>query len=68
MDARIRYILSLQENTVKVEQSFYEDTDDNKFDSVFSYNHRPVWYRKKASDNRGNFIYTFAMMSEKRKW
>ena len=59
MDAGMKFILPLQSNTVNVEQSFYEDNDDNKFDDVFSYNHRPVWYRKKASGNKGNFIYTF---------
>lgn len=59
MEAGIRFILPLQDNTVNVEMSFYEDTNDNKFDDVFSYNHRPVWYRKKPSGSKGNFIYTF---------
>lgn len=59
METGMKYILPLQDNTVNVEKSFYEDKDDNKFDDVFSYNHRPVWYRKKSSGNKGNFIYTF---------
>ena len=59
MEVGVKYILPLQDNTVNAEQSFYEDKDDNKFDDVFSCNHRPVWYRKKASGNNWNFIYTF---------
>ncbi len=59
MDTGIKYILPLQENTSKVEKSFYEDPDDNKFDGVFNYNKRPVWYRKTSSGNNGNYIYTY---------
>lgn len=59
ISAKMKFILPLQDNTVNVEQSFYEDKDDNKFDGVFSYNHRPVWYRKKLSGSKGNYIYTF---------
>lgn len=58
-DTGIKYILPLQDNTAKVEKSFYENPDDNKFDGVFTYNKRPVWFRKKASGNNGNYIYTY---------
>lgn len=59
MSAGMKFILPLREDTVNVEPEFYENTDDHKFDGVFTYNKRAVWYRKKASGNRGNFIYTF---------
>jgi hypothetical protein len=59
MNGNMRFILPLQENTVKVEQEFYENPDDTKWDGVFSFHKRPVWFRKRPSGNRGNFIYTF---------
>lgn len=59
MEGNMKYILPLQDNTVNVEDSFYEDNSDDKWDGVFSYHKRAVWYRKKASGNKGNFIYTF---------
>ena len=65
MDAGMRFILPLQDNTVNVEPAFYRNTDDSKWDGVFSYNKRAVWYRKRASGNRGNFIYTFRDDSRK---
>lgn len=65
MEAGMRYILPLQDNTVNVETEFYQNTDDNKWDGVFSFNRRAVWYRKKASGNKGNFIYTFRDDSRK---
>lgn len=55
----MKFILPLQENTVNVEQSFYEDNDDSKFDGLFTCNKRPIWYRKRASGSKGNMIYTF---------
>jgi len=65
LDAGMKYILPLQDNTVNVETEFYENTDDNKWDGVFSFNKRAVWFRKKASGNKGNFIYTFRDDSHK---
>ena len=65
MNAGMRYILPLQENTVNVEPEFYANTDDNKWDGVFSYSKRPVWYRKRTSGNKGNYIYTFRDDSRK---
>ena len=65
LDAGMKYILPLQDNTVNVETAFYENTDDNKWDGVFSFNKRAVWFRKKASGNKGNFIYTFRDDSRK---
>ena len=59
LGAGMKYILPLQENTVNVELSFYENTDDSKWDGVFSYNKRAVWYCKRPSGNKGNYIYTF---------
>ncbi len=59
MEAGMRYILPLQDNTVNVEPEFYADTDDNKFDNVFTYKKRLIWYRKRISGNKGNFIYTY---------
>ena len=61
----MKYILPLQDNTVNVETAFYENTDDNKWDGVFSFNKRAVWFRKKASGSKGNFIYTFRDDSRK---
>lgn len=55
----MRYILPLREDTVNVEEEFYRNTDDSKWDGVFTYNKRAVWYRKRKSGNKGNFIYTF---------
>ena len=57
--AGMKYILPLQDNTVNVEKEFYENKDDGKWDGVFSYNKRAVWFRKRPSGNNGNFIYTF---------
>ena len=65
MGAEMTFILPLQENTVNVEAEFYKNTDDSKWDGVFSYNKRAVWYRKKPSGNKGNFIYTFRDDSRK---
>ncbi len=59
LSAGMRYILPLQDNTVNVEPEFYADPNDNKFDGVFTYKKRPIWYRKRASGNKGNYIYTF---------
>ena len=65
INAGMKFILPLQENTVHVEDAFYENTDDNKWDGVFSYNKRAVWYRKRPSGNKGNYIYTFRDDSRK---
>lgn len=59
MTAGMKFILPLREDTVNVEPEFYENTDDSKWDGVFSYHHHPVWHRKRSSGNQGNFIYTF---------
>ncbi|NLC73742.1 MAG: transposase, partial [Clostridiales bacterium] len=59
LGAGMRYILPLREDTVNVEEEFYRNTDDSKWDGVFTYNKRAVWYRKRKSGNKGNFIYTF---------
>lgn len=59
LNAGMRYILPLRKDTVNVETEFYKNTDDNKWDGVFTYNKRAVWYRKCSSGNKGNFIYTF---------
>ncbi len=59
MDSKLRFILPLQDNTVTVQAEFYANPDDSKWDGVFSYKKRAVWYRKRPSGNRGNFIYTF---------
>ena len=42
-----------------VEDEFYDNTSDEKWDGVFSYHKRAVWFRKKISGNKGNYIYTF---------
>lgn len=65
LTAGMRYILPLQENTVNVDAEFYTNTDDNKWDGVFAYNKRAVWYRKTISGNKGNYIYTFRDDSRK---
>ena len=65
MTAGMIYILPLQDNTVNVEPEFYENTNDAKWDGVFSYNKRAVWFRKQPSGNKGNFIYTFRDDSRK---
>ena len=36
MSAGITFILPLQDNTVNVEAEFYQNTDDSKWDGVFS--------------------------------
>ena len=59
LNAGMRYILPLQENTVNVEPEFYQNPSDGKWDNVFSYNKSAGWCRKRRSGNRGNFIYTF---------
>ena len=59
MEAGMMYILPLQDNTVNVEEEFYENNSDEKWDGVFAYHKRAVWYRKKRSGSKGNFIYTF---------
>lgn len=65
LEAGMKYILPLQSNTVNVEEEFFQNTDDSKWDGVFPYNKRAVWYRKKPSGNNGNFIYTFRDDSRK---
>ena len=59
IEGKMRFILPLQDNTVNVEDEFYENNSDDKRDGVFSYHKRAVWFRKKSSGNKGNFIYTF---------
>lgn len=59
IEAGTRFILPLQDNTKKVEPEFYENTDDNKFDGVFTYKGRSIFYRKVKSGVKGNWIYTF---------
>lgn len=59
LENNMKYILPLQDNTVNVEDEFYENTSDDKWDGVFSYHKRAVWFRKKPSGNKGNYIYTF---------
>lgn len=59
MEGNMKYILPLQDNTINVEDEFYENDSDEKWDGVFSYHKRAVWFRKKASGNKGNHIYTF---------
>ena len=59
LEAGMRYILPLREDTVNVETAFYENTNDNKWDGVFTYKKRAIWFRKRPSGNRGNYIYTF---------
>lgn len=59
MQAGMNFILPLQCNTSNVEQAFYENKDDRKFDGVFSYKGRTVWYSKKRHGTQGNWIYTF---------
>ena len=59
INAGMKFILPLQDNTVNVEDEFYENSDDSKWDGVFSYHKRPVWFRKRSSGNKGNYIYTF---------
>ena len=59
INAGMKFILPLQDNTVNVEDEFYENPDDSKWDDVFSYHKRPVWFRKRSSGNKGNYIYTF---------
>ena len=59
MEAQIRFILPLQDNTRNVEEKFYENLDDHKFDGLFSYKGRAIFYRKKRSGSEGNWIYTF---------
>lgn len=57
--AGMRYILPLQDNTVNVEREFYANTNDSKWDGVFSYRNRAIWYRKRPVGNQGNYIYVF---------
>lgn len=59
MEGNMKYILPLQDNTINVEKEFYENSNDNKWDGVFSYHKRAVWFRKRKTGNKGNFIYTF---------
>ena len=58
MQAGMKYILPLREDTTLVAPVFYEQPDD-KWDGVFTYNKRAIWYCKRPSGNKGNFIYTF---------
>ena len=55
LNAKMSYILPLREDTINVEAEFYENNDDSKWDGVFTYNHRAIWYRTRPRGNRGNF-------------
>lgn len=59
LNAGMWYILPLRETTGNIENMFYEDHGDNKGDSVFNYNKYVIWFRKRQSENRGNFTYAF---------
>lgn len=54
-----RFILPLQDNTRLVEPGFYGDPDERKFDGVFAYKGRGIFFRKTRSGANGNWIYTF---------
>lgn len=59
LKAGMKYILPLREDTANVEPAFYEDADDGKWDDVFTYNRRAIWFRRRPSGGKGNYIYTF---------
>ena len=65
LNAGMKYILPLRSDTVNVEEAFYQNPDDNKWDGVFTYNKRAIWFRKRSSGVRGNHIYTFRDDSRK---
>jgi len=58
-DYKIKFILPLQDNTTLVDSDFYSDPDDHKFDNVFVYKKRAIWYKKEKSGIQGNWIYTY---------
>lgn len=69
MQANLKFILPLNENTTLIDDEFYENLDDKKFDGVFTYNNRPIWFVKKSCGNQGNIVYTYRddiRMSEER--
>ena len=59
MLAGMKYILPLQDNTTNVPKEFYANNDDSKWDGVFTYKKRPVWYWKHSIGDKGDFIYTY---------
>lgn len=56
-NAGLSYILPLQSNTALIDQEFYANTDDNKFNGVFSYHKRAIYhYKRKCGEN---WVYIF---------
>lgn len=55
----LKFILPLQDNTTLVSDDFYANPDDHKFDGIFVYKDRTIWYKKEKSGNKGNWVYTF---------
>lgn len=60
-----RYIMPLQSNTTLVDNAFYLDNEDSKWDGVFTYKKRAIWCKKTKCGTSGNFIYTFRDDSRK---
>ena len=55
----IKFIFPLQSNTKLVPASFYENLDNSKFDGVFTFNKRTIFFKKFKVGNDGNFVYTY---------
>lgn len=68
MSAGMKFILPLREDTVNVEPEFYENTDDHKFDGVFTYNKRAIWYRKKPAETEETLSIHSGMTTAKRSF
>lgn len=59
MENSLRFILPLQSNTKLIDDKFAENSDRRKFDGVFVYHDRQIWYKKKKTGDGGNHLYIF---------
>ena len=59
MEYRLRFILPLQSNTKLISDDFAKDPDRHKFDGVFVYHGRQIWYKKEKTGEKGNHLYIF---------
>lgn len=59
MSNNMKYILPLQSNTKMIPNDFDNNIDDHKYDGIFAFNDRIIWYKKITCGEAGNFTYIF---------
>jgi hypothetical protein len=67
MEYGLQFILPLQDNTRMIDDAFASNLDRRKFDGVFIYHGRQIWYKKQPTGDNGNYLYIFLDEGKKQK-